>query len=155
MTKHGPSTKTIEPAIDIFVHHGDGGVIVEQPELMSMLLRLLFAFIGLVGILVVARFTLKRSGRLGAMVGSRSLVQVVSTGYIGVKKSVTIVKIPDAILVLGVTNERITLLSKIEDQALIDRICANNPIEESPSFYRQLHKLTTGLARSNNKQKSN
>jgi flagellar biogenesis protein FliO len=131
------------------------GEIVEQPELMGMLLRLLFALIGLVGILVVARFTLKRSGRIGAMAGSRNLVQVISTGYIGVKKSVTIVKIPDAILVLGVTNERITLLSKIEDQALIDRICANDAKKASPSFYRQLHKLSSGLMRGGNKQKSN
>lgn len=127
---------------------------MEQPELMSMLLRLLFAFIGLVGILVVARFTLKRSGRIGSMVGSRNLVQVISTSYIGVKKSVTIVKIPDAILVLGVTNERITLLSKIEDQALIDRICTNNAPEASPSFYRQLQKLSSGFTGSNKKQKS-
>jgi flagellar biogenesis protein FliO len=131
------------------------GEIVEQPELMGMLLRLLFALIGLVGILVVARFTLKRSGRIGAMAGSRNLVQVISTGYIGVKKSVTIVKIPDAILVLGVTNERITLLSKIEDQALIDRICVNDTKKASPSFYRQLHKLSSGLMRGGNKQKSN
>jgi flagellar biogenesis protein FliO len=110
-----------------------------------MLLRSLFALIGLVGILVVARFMLKRSGRIGAMGGSGNLVQVISTGYIGVKKSVTLVKIPDAILVLGVTNERITLLSKIEEQALIDRICANDTQGTSQSFSRQLHKLSSGL----------
>jgi flagellar biogenesis protein FliO len=127
---------------------------MEQPGLMSMFLRLLFALIGLVGILVVARFTLKRSGRIGPMAGCRNLVQVISTGYIGVKKSVTMVKIPDVILVLGVTNERITLLSKIEDQALIDQICANDAQEASPSFSRQLQKLSSGLMRSTNKQKS-
>ncbi|MGD9224358.1 MAG: flagellar biosynthetic protein FliO [Desulfobacteraceae bacterium] len=119
-----------------------------------MLLRLLFAFIGLIGILVVVRFTLRRSGRMGAMVGSQNLVQVISTGYIGVKKSVTIVKIPDAILVLGVTNERITLLSKIEDQALIDRICPNDAQEATPSFYRQLHKLSSALMRGGDNPKN-
>jgi flagellar biogenesis protein FliO len=130
------------------------GKIVEQPELMSMLLRLLFAVIGLVGILVVARFMLARSGRMGPMVGSRTLVKVISTGYIGVKKSVTMVKIPDAILVLGVTNERITLLSKIEDQVLIDRICANDVQKASPPLSRQFHSLYSGLMRKNDKQRS-
>jgi flagellar biogenesis protein FliO len=127
---------------------------VEQPELISMLLRLLFAVIGLVAILAVVRFMLTRSGRIGAMVGSRPLVQVISTGYIGVKKSVTMVKIPDAILVLGVTNERITLLSKVEDQVLIDRICTNKTPETLPSFSRQFHSLYSGLMRKSNRQKS-
>jgi flagellar biogenesis protein FliO len=128
---------------------------VEQPELMSMLLRLLFAAIGLFGILVVVRFMLTRSGRIGTMVGPRTLVKVISTGYIGVKKSVTMVKIPDAILVLGVTNERITLLSKIEDQALIDRICTNDTQKTSSPLSRQFHSLYLGLMGKSNKQKIN
>jgi flagellar biogenesis protein FliO len=130
------------------------GEIVEQPELMSMLLRLLFALIGLVGIWVVVRLMLLRSGRIGAMAGSRNLVQVISTGYIGAKKSVTMVKIPEAILVIGVTTEHITLLSKIEDHALIDRICEKGAQDTLPSFSKQFHKLSSGLMRRSNRQNS-
>jgi flagellar biogenesis protein FliO len=130
--------------------------MAEQTELIRMLLRLLFTFIVLGGILFVVRFTLKRSGRIGAVGKGRNLVQVISTDYIGVKKSITMVKIPDAILVLGVTNEQITLLSKIEDQALINQICANDTQEgASKLISRQLHKLSSGITGSGNEKKIN
>ena len=39
----------------------------------------------------------------------------------GVKKSVTMVEVPGAVLVLGVTNDHIRLLTKIEDESLLDQ----------------------------------
>ena len=77
------------------------------------------------------------------MSGSSSgqLIQVIASQYIGVKKSIALVKVPGTILVIGVSNDNISMLTKIEDKANIEAI-QQEASGMSPSFSDHLQRLT-------------
>ena len=58
-----------------------------------------------------------RSGRL-----EQPLIRVLATGCIGLKKNISLVEVPGEILVVGVSGDRINLLTAIDDPVIINRI---------------------------------
>lgn len=118
---------------------------MEQNELLKMLMQSLLFLALIIGLFVLIRFFLNRFSRNDTLGGDRSLTRVLSTSYIGVKKTITMVEIPNAILVLGMTDDRITLLSKIEDQSLIESIIAKGSKGGAKSLSSKFQKLSSGL----------
>ncbi|CCQ92017.1 exported hypothetical protein [Nitrospina gracilis 3/211] len=49
-------------------------------------------------------------------------IKVLSTGFLGPKKSIALVEVAGEVLVLGIANENISLLANVEDPDQIDRI---------------------------------
>jgi flagellar protein FliO/FliZ len=78
-------------------------------------------------------FTAKRylAGAETAM-GTKKQVKVLSSHFIGVKKSVTLVEIAGEILVLGVTNDNINLLARYDDPEKIERIKFTQRLPDRP-----------------------
>lgn len=95
-----------------------------SPETVSSVLKM-FAALAIVlgGMFVMLHFARRFLGRVGGANAQR-LVRVIASQAIGVKKSVTLVDVPDAVLVLGVTGDRIQLLSRIEDPDALARVRA-------------------------------
>ena len=50
------------------------------------------------------------------------LIQVLGTGFIAPKKNIALVEVAGEILVLGVSNDNISLLSNIQDEERIEKI---------------------------------
>ena len=67
--------------------------------------------------------------------------------YVGVKKNISLVEIPGALLVLGVTNDAINLLAKIEDEEVLRKFSEPEEEKISGSFSDQLRKLVAGYRR--------
>lgn len=75
--------------------------------------------------------------------GKAGLIQVLESQYLGIKKSVTLVKVPGSVLVLGVSSDRVSLLSKIEEPELLSGVEAGIKAQQSGmSFRDQLRRLT-------------
>jgi len=55
------------------------------------------------------------------------------------------VEVPGSVLILGVTNDRITLLSQIEDQAVLDKIHQAESTGSVPSFAEHLNKMVSRI----------
>lgn len=111
------------------------------PELIPSALKMMAALAAVLGGLFVAVVAARRYlARTGTAAGER-LVRVIASHPIGVKKSVTLVEIPGTVLVLGVTGERIELLSRIDSPEILERICRREP-EAAISFSDQLGRLT-------------
>lgn len=53
---------------------------------------------------------------------------------VGLKKQVALVEVPGKILVLGISQDRVTCLDRIEDEELIQQITAEAPHTLGPSF---------------------
>jgi flagellar biogenesis protein FliO len=70
------------------------------------------------------------------------LIRVISSQYIGIKKHIALVEVPGAVLVLGVSNDTIALLTKIEDPGVLDGI-KQETSRITPSFSDHLQRLTT------------
>ena len=108
------------------------------PDLLTSALKMLSALIIVLGGLFLVfyfskRFIHARSGSVGD-----SLIRVLSSNYIGAKKTIALVEVPDEILVLGITNDRISLLSKIENPETITQIKNNQKKKPVVSFAEQL-----------------
>lgn len=114
-----------------------------QPDLWTTALRLGLA-LGLVLVLCWVAMVLSRRFQQRAPVGSSSLLQILGHQYLGMKRTITMVKIPGAVLVLGVTADRIQLLSRIDDPEALAAI--ENPSEppRKNRFADHLAKFTGG-----------
>jgi flagellar biosynthetic protein FliO len=110
-----------------------------QPDLWATALRLGLS-LGLVllicwGALVWSRRFLHRAPVGG---NGSGLLQVLGHQYLGMKRTLTLVRIPGAVLVLGVTAERIQLLHRIDDPEQLALF--ENPAE-APRQARFAHHL--------------
>ncbi len=75
--------------------------------------------------------------------GSGNLIQVLDSHYLGVKKNITMVQVPGSVLVLGITADKVNLLTQIEDPALIKSITSGVENKHSVlSFRGHLQRLT-------------
>jgi flagellar biogenesis protein FliO len=72
------------------------------------------------------------------------LLQIRGTLPLGLKKQVALVEVPGAVLVLGITQDRIATLDRIVDAELIESIKAGNSGQE-PNFKSFLRSTGKGL----------
>jgi flagellar biogenesis protein FliO len=75
--------------------------------------------------------------------GKAGLIQVLESQCLGIKKSITLVKVPGSVLVLGVSPDRVSLLSKIEKPELLGGVEADIKARQTGlSFRDQLRRFT-------------
>jgi flagellar biosynthetic protein FliO len=75
--------------------------------------------------------------------GKAGRIQVLESRCLGIKKSVTLVKVPGSVLVLGVSPDRVSLLSKIEEPELLSGVEADIKARQTGlSFRDQLRRFT-------------
>ena len=112
------------------------------PDPISTTLQMLTALAVVVGALLVAFYVMKRFLKRDAGGSGTPLIRVIGNQYIGIKKNIALVEVPGAVLVLGISNDRISLLTKIDDQRVLDGIKENRP-QHAASFSDHLQRLTT------------
>jgi flagellar biosynthetic protein FliO len=111
------------------------------PEILSTAFRMLTALGIVLGGLLVCVYFIKRFLRKEVSGSNKQLIKVIASQYIGIKKSISLVEIPGSILVVGVTSDRICLLTKIEDKTVLNVSQRENSRVES-SFSDHLQRLT-------------
>jgi flagellar biogenesis protein FliO len=113
-----------------------------QPDLWVTGLRLglslgLVLLLGWGAMVLGRRFLMKTPAG-----GGGRLMQVLGHQYLGLKRTVTLVKIPGAVLVLGVTADRIQLLSRIDDPDQLAAFESVGPTPRQRPFADHLARLT-------------
>jgi flagellar protein FliO/FliZ len=93
-----------------------------SPDMVSGAFQMLTALGIVLGGLLFVFYFMKRYLKRDAGGRSRQLIKVIANQYIGVKKTIALVEIPGSILVVGVSNDKISMLTKIEDKAIIEAI---------------------------------
>ncbi len=111
------------------------------PTAIKMLTALGIVLGGMLGVYYLARRMLKR--QTGNSKGK--MIKVLESSFIGVKKNISLVEIPGAILVLGITNDNISLLSKIENMEIIEGYKKIENKKELFSFSDRLHRFSLKL----------
>ena len=115
--------------------------MTSSPDLVSGAFQMLTALGIVLGGLLLIFYFMKRYLKRDVGGSSRQLIQVIASQYIGVKKSIALVKVPGTILVIGVSNDNISMLTKIEDQENIEAI-QQEASGMSSSFSDHLQRLT-------------
>jgi flagellar protein FliO/FliZ len=117
-----------------------------MPELMKTTLQMVAALGIVLGGLFVLFYLLRRFLRKYAGIAKDPLIKVLANQYIGFKKNLALVEVPGAVLVLGISNDRIALLTKIEDSAILNSL-QNSRSRMMPSFSDHLQRLTAKFRR--------
>jgi len=110
----------------------------EIPSLPGSLVKAFTSLLIIIGLIILTVYLLKRflfsKGDLG--ISGKSL-KMLSNIYIGDKKRVCIVEVLGKILVLGVTNSSITLLSEIEGDKVMDIVSEIEKEDGKGSSFRK------------------
>jgi flagellar biosynthetic protein FliO len=79
----------------------------------------------------------------GVVGGGGKMIRVVENQHLGIKKNILMVQVPGELLVLGVTADKIQLLSKLDDPEIIANLDAGKgPLRPNvPDFKSQLRRL--------------
>lgn len=84
--------------------------------LVKSILTLLFV-LGLMGAALYAlRLYMRKSGATSAK-AQKAAVRVITTAFMGPKRNIAVVEVAGEVLVLGLTPQSITFLTKVEDAA--------------------------------------
>jgi flagellar protein FliO/FliZ len=114
------------------------------PDVVSSTLQMLMALGIVLGGLLVVFYLLKRYAKRDAGGTKGQLIRVIASQYIGIKKNIALVEVPGTILVVGISNDNISLLTKIEDKAILEGL-RQEVSGITPSFSDHLQRLTTRL----------
>jgi flagellar protein FliO/FliZ len=96
---------------------------MDQPNFIYTTLKMLGILIVLTGGLYVCLLLVKRLLNAAGSAGKKDqLIRVLNVRPIGIKKQIALVEIPGAVLVIGMTGDRIQLLDKIVDAEIRNRI---------------------------------
>lgn len=112
------------------------------PDALSSALQMLTALAVVLGGLFVVFYFLKRFLKRDVGGHGTPLIRVIANQYIGVKKNIALVEVPGTVLVVGISNDRISLLTKIEEPGVLDNI-KQETSRLTPSFSDHLQRLTT------------
>lgn len=106
------------------------------PDLALAGLRMLGGLAVLTLLLVGALYLARRLGGAGTGMSGGEL-QILGSRAIGTRERITLVKIPGAVLVLGVTRERIALLDRITDSDRIEALDRSAPAPDFAGAFRR------------------
>ncbi|MFH1982231.1 MAG: flagellar biosynthetic protein FliO [Pseudomonadota bacterium] len=107
-------------------------------DLTTAMVTMIAALAVVVGIILLLFYAVRRFSIISGGPRHQRLVTVLGNTHLGVKKHVSLVEIPGAVLVLGVTADRISLLATIDDPATVEAIRRQPEAGPRPSFLRQL-----------------
>jgi flagellar protein FliO/FliZ len=112
-----------------------------MPELLPAALKMLAALAAVLGGLFVLRHVARRTLQRSGGPSPARLVRVVASQSIGVKKAVTLVEVPGCVLVLGVSSDRVQLLTRLDDPQVLERVHSHTGMETA-SFLDHLSRFT-------------
>ncbi len=98
---------------------GDGLQLAGNSETMTLvvaIVKVVGSLAVVVGLMLVAMHFVKKLGIGRAMLQSGKLIEVIDSRMIAPKKYVAVVRIADECVALGVTDQQITLLAKVNDR---------------------------------------
>lgn len=111
------------------------------PEMTAAALKMLLS-LGIVLALVWGLYRLARRNGPAIQAGAKGkLIHVLANHYLGVKKSIAVVQVPGAILVLGIGAEQVNLLSRVDDPAVLAEFQPNDVTSNKSTFRSQLQRL--------------
>ena len=113
-----------------------------SPDLISTALKMLVSLAVVLGGLFVTFYFMKRLLNKKMAGSEDKLIRVLANTYIGVKKNISLVEVPGALLVIGITNDNISLLSKIEDEEILNGLRISYAERGQVSFSDHLHNLS-------------
>ena len=112
------------------------------PDMLFTALKMLAALMLVLGGLAIFFYIAKRVMRreIGGPANNK-MIRVLASQYIGLKKNISLVEVPGALLVIGISGDNIRLLTQIKDKNILDQIHDQQSERLNPSFSDHLNKI--------------
>ncbi len=123
-----------------------------SPDLFSSAMKMLSALGIVLGGMFIVFYFMKRFMKRNITGSKETLIRVLASSYVGMKKNISLIEIPGAVLVVGITNDNISLLSKIEDEEILEKFRLSNEQPIQMPFSDHLRKLSSRI-KAKNKRK--
>jgi flagellar protein FliO/FliZ len=125
---------------------------VETVSFLPSLLKMVFALALVLGLMIGAMYLVKKilSSTTPAM-DRGSLIRILSSRYLGPKNSILVVDVAGEILVLGVSNSQMTMLTTISDREALEKLRTikinedNSVLPLMQQFARYKKKITAAM----------
>ena len=111
------------------------------PDMISTALKMLAALMLVLGGLAIFFYIAKRVMRREIGGPANKMIRVLASQYVGMKKNISLIEVPGALLVIGISGDNIRLLTKIKDKKILDQIHDRQAERISPSFSDHLNKI--------------
>ena len=122
------------------------------PDMLATAFKMLAALALVLGGLGILFYFTKRVMRKDIGASGGKMIRILASQYIGLKKNISLVEVPGAILVVGIAGDTIRLLTKIEDKSILDQIHSQGSGRIPPSFSDHLNKITSRFMAHKNDQ---
>lgn len=111
----------------------------EAPSLGGMFIKMISSLSIVLGLVLITAWAGKKYfGKFAPSGGSGQAVRVLASGPIGVKQRVMVVDVGGEVLILGVSDDNITMLSNVHDTETADRFRRMGMASAAPSQRRGL-----------------
>ena len=96
---------------------------METPTLLPSFLKMIFALSIVLGIMIAAAYFFRKFlGRSVATSDESAMINVVATRYLGPKSSIMLVDVLGELIVLGISNNQMSVLTTISDPGARQKI---------------------------------
>lgn len=96
---------------------------VGKPDLFSASLKMVYTLGLVLGLIFVIFHLFKKFGLKNSVFGGEGKpIKVLSTGFLAPRKSIALVEVAGDVLVIGISNDQISLLGNIQDPERIEQI---------------------------------
>jgi len=117
-------------------------------DIGSAFLKMVFGLVLVLGIILIFVSLAKKTNKRRGTKISEALIKILATRYLGTKKSISLVEVAGNFLALGISQESISLLAKIENPESQEMLKNYKSISITDSFFDQLRKVSDKLSSS-------
>jgi len=115
--------------------------MIQTPDIYAVALKMIGSLSLVLLILLGFFYGLKRFSQKEVFGSKGKLIQVLSTYYLGGKRSIVVLKVPRTFLIVGITNDQINLLAHFKEEDW-PHMTPSSTIEEESSFLGTLFKAS-------------
>ena len=128
--------------MNIDAHLADVATLA-QPDLYSSAIKTFSALALMLAVILICFYLVKRFWPRGSgLLNTDRLISVITTSPIAHKKMISVVEVGGELLILGLTDNHITMLTKVTDEQVMHRLKASRGKRSMDSpFYKQIKGL--------------
>ncbi len=132
-----PSSETeIPPAPPLKITEGRGLGLNKPLDPVAITVKTFTMFALVLALMFLVFFVFKKYVLKNTIFGgNEKFVRVLGTGFLGPKKSIVMVEVAGEVLVLGISNDNISLLTQIQDKEKIEEIKASRKEVNGGNFW--------------------
>lgn len=96
---------------------------MENISMVSAFLKMIFALAIVLGLLIGVMYFIKNfMQRTGPSADNHSIINILSSKYLGPKSSIILVEVMEQVIVVGISGQQMTPLARIDDPVAVARI---------------------------------